>query len=228
MMYDDTHRWYFGTWSIVARDDAAGMFGVAVTTCRPSVGATCPHLRAGVGAISTQAASNPYWGSVGLDLMERGDDTETVLKKLRGADEGAAHRQWIGIGRVGPGVAWTGGETIAWSGHRVGADYATAGNMLVSEPTVAETERAYLESAGEPVMERLMRALEAGQAAGGDKRGRQSAAMRVVAAEPHPILDLRVDDHPDPVAELRRLLGIWFADMQPRLAQRPRRADLRL
>jgi uncharacterized Ntn-hydrolase superfamily protein len=100
--------------------------------------------------------------------------------------------------------------------------------MLVSEPTIAETERAYLSSAGEPLMERLMRALEAGQAAGGDKRGRQSAAMRVVATEPQPILDLRVDDHPDPVAELRRLLGIWFADMQPRLAQRPRRADLRL
>jgi uncharacterized Ntn-hydrolase superfamily protein len=224
----NAHAWYFGTWSIVARDDAAGMFGVAVTTCRPSVGATCPHVRAGVGAISTQAASNPYWGSVGLDLLERGDDTDTVLAKLSAADDGAAHRQWIGIGLSGPGVAWTGSETVPWSGHRTGADYATAGNMLVGEPTITETERAYLESIGESLPERLMRALEAGQAAGGDKRGRQSAAMKVVASEPHPILDLRVDDHADPVTELRRLLGIWLKDMQPRLANRPRRADLRL
>lgn len=224
----DARTWYFGTWSIVARDDAAEMFGVAVTTCRPSVGAVCPHVRAGVGAISTQAATNPYWGSVGLDLFERGDAAAAALAKLSAADDGAAHRQWIGIGASGTGVAWTGGETIPWSGHRTGADYATAGNMLVGEPTIAETERAYLESAGEPLPERLMRAIEAGQAAGGDKRGRQSAVMKVVAAEPHPILDLRVDDHPDPVAELRRLLGIWLEDLQPRLANRPRRADLRL
>jgi uncharacterized Ntn-hydrolase superfamily protein len=220
--------WFFGTWSIVARDDAAGLLGVAVTTCRPAVGAVCPHVRAGVGAISTQAATNPYWGHVGLDLLARGDDTEAVLSQLAAADDGAPHRQWIGIGRVGPGVAWTGSETVPWSGHRTGADYATAGNMLVGEPTITETERAYRESADAPLPERLMRALEAGQAAGGDKRGRQSAAMRVVGSEPHPILDLRVDDHPDPVAELRRLLGIWFDDLWPRLDHRPRRADLRL
>lgn len=224
----DARAWYHGTWSIVARDAALGMFGVAVTTCRPSVGAVCPHVRADVGAISTQAATNPYWGTVGLDLLERGDDAATVLAKLAAADIGAAHRQWIAVGARGPGVAWTGGETVPWSGHRIGADYATAGNMLVGEPTIAETERAYIESDGEPLHERLMRALEAGQAAGGDKRGRQSAAMKVVVDEPFPALDLRVDDHPDPVAELRRLLGIWRADMQPRLAYRPRRADLRL
>jgi len=220
--------WYFGTWSIVARDDTAGMFGVAVTTCRPAVGAVCPHVRAGVGAISTQAMTNPYWGHVGLDLLARGDDTERVLAQLCAADGGAAHRQWVGIGRTGPGVAWTGSETVSWSGHRTGPDYATAGNMLVSEPTIAETERAYVESGNEPLYERLMRALEAGQAAGGDKRGRQSAAMRIVGSETHPVLDLRVDDHADPVAELRRLLGVWTSEMLPRLADRPRRADLRL
>lgn len=225
---DGAGAWYFGTWSIVARDDAAGMFGVAVTTCRPAVGAVCPHVRTGIGAISTQAATNPYWGTVGLDLLERGADAAAVLATLTAADDGAAHRQWIAVGARGPGVAWTGAETVAWSGHRAGADYATAGNMLVGEPTIAETERAYTESNGAPLYERLMRALEAGQAAGGDKRGRQSAAMKVIASEPYPILDLRVDDHPDPVAELRRLLGIWLEDMEPRLANRPRRADLRL
>src|SRR6476659_6770786 len=99
--------WFFGTWSIVARDDVAGMFGVAVTTCRPAVGAACPHVRAGVGAISTQAMTNPYWGRVGLDLLAGGDETEAVLAQLCAADDGVAHRQWIGIGRTGPGVAWT-------------------------------------------------------------------------------------------------------------------------
>jgi uncharacterized Ntn-hydrolase superfamily protein len=193
------------TFSIVARDPQTGMFGIAVTTKFFGVGSLCPFARAGVGAVATQALVNPTYGPRGLDLLERGLAPADVVARLIGADEGRNHRQLHVIDSKGRAGAHSGAECIDWFGHKTFDGFSVAGNMLAGPDVIAETARAYAASPAEPLAERLIQALEAGQAAGGDKRGRQSAALLVVSTEVYPFLDIRVDDHPDPVVELRRL-----------------------
>ena len=193
------------TFSIAAWDEITGMTGVAVTTKFLSVGSLCPFAQAGVGAVATQAFVNPTFGPRGLKLLAQGVEVEDIVEILLKSDEGRAHRQLHLVDSQGKTTAFTGDETVDWSGHRSFPYFSVAGNMLVGEATILETARAYQESADEPFAERLIRALEAGQAAGGDKRGRQSAALYIVSTEVYPHLDLRVDDHPDPVVELRRI-----------------------
>jgi uncharacterized Ntn-hydrolase superfamily protein len=191
------------TWSIIARD-ASGAFGVAIATRFFAVGALCPHAESGVGALSTQALLNPYYGRHGLDLLRAGVPAPEVVTNLTMPDEGREHRQLHVIdvdGRIGQ---HTGAKCVDWCGALAGEGYSVAGNMLSNENVIAETARAFRESKG-PFGERLIAALQAGEAAGGDKRGRQSAALVVCSTEAYADLNIRVDDHADPLAELKRL-----------------------
>lgn len=196
------------TWSIVARDPEAGAFAVAVTTRAFAVGARCPFVESGVGALSTQALSNPLYGRRGLALLREGVPAADVVRLLTAADSGRDHRQVHVVDRDGTPAAWTGTECIPWCGHLVAPDVSIAGNMLAGPDVIAETMRVYQAGRKLALAERLLRALEAGQEAGGDKRGRQSAALLIFAGEEYAQLDLRVDDHPDPLIELRRLYQV--------------------
>lgn len=193
------------TFSIAAHDAETGAFGVAVTTKFFGVGSLCPFVEAGVGAVATQAFVNPTFGPRGLRLLAEGRLAQEVVDTLLAGDDGREHRQLHVVDRHGRTAAWTGKETVDWAGHSPRQDFSVAGNMLVGEPTIVKMAEAYEVNRGIEFAERLLRALEAGQAAGGDKRGRQSAAMKIVTSEEYPHLDIRVDDHPDPVIELRRL-----------------------
>lgn len=216
-------RLYLNTFSIVARDPASGMFGVAASTKFPAVGVLVPYARSGVGAIATQARVNPLLGYDGLDLLERGHDAEETLDILLDSDPEPEQRQVGIVDARGNAAAHTGTDNDPWRGHVTGENYAIAGNLLAGEEVVFAMARAFEATVGEPLAERLVRALEAGQAAGGDKRGRQSAAVYVVLDQPYPYVDVRVDDHPDPVAELRRVYEVVKEEMIPAIEALPTR-----
>ncbi len=193
------------TFSITARCPETGMVGVAVASRFLAVGALCPHVAAGAGAIASQALVNPLLGIQGLRLLATGKSAQAVLDELLAADEGEAFRQ-VGVVDVrGNAAAHTGSNCIEWAGHRTGDGYVVAGNLLTGPDVLAAMEQAYLASKAMPFHQRLLAALEAGQARGGDKRGKQAAAIRIAHTEEYPFLDLRVDDHPDPIPELKRL-----------------------
>ena len=192
------------TWSIIARDSASGAFGVAIATRFFASGALCPHARSGVGALSTQALVNPHYGPQVLDLLAAGVPASEVVQRVLAPDEGREQRQLHVIDAEGRIGQHTGSKCIDWCGALVGDGYSVAGNMLANERVTRETARAY-EASPQPFAERLLAALEAGEAAGGDKRGKQSAALLIYSTEQYPALDIRVDDHAEPLAELRRL-----------------------
>ena len=214
------------TFSIVAHDPAPGMIGVAASTKFPAVGVLVPHTRSGVGAIATQARVNPLLGCDGLDLLERGHDAEETLEILLGSDPEPEKRQVGIVDTQGHIAAHTGAATDPWRGHLVAQNCAVMGNLLVGEEVLLAMAVAFEASADEPLGERLVRALEAGQAAGGDKRGRQSAALYVVDRETaYAYLDLRVDEHPDPVAELRRVFAVANEQLVPFIERLPTREN---
>ncbi|MGH6914836.1 MAG: DUF1028 domain-containing protein [Geminicoccaceae bacterium] len=196
------------TWSIVAKDQATGLFGIAIATRFFAVGALCPYAEARTGAVSTQALVNPTLGPRALALLREGLSAADTLAMLVRADEGRAQRQVHLVDRHGRAAAHTGEECIDWAGHRTGEGVSVAGNMLAGPQVVGETFAAYQSGLGLPFVERLLAAMDAGEAAGGDKRGKQSAALLIQGEEPYPRLSLRVDDHPEPLAELRRLYGV--------------------
>jgi uncharacterized Ntn-hydrolase superfamily protein len=208
------------TWSIVARD-ADGAFGVAVASRFFAVGALCPNARSGIGALSTQALVNPGYGPPGLDLLEQGVAAADAVARLVAGDEGREHRQLHLIDQRGRCAAHTGALCIAWCGDRAHDGFSVAGNMLVGPAVLDETARAYQAHASAPFAERLLAAMAAGEAAGGDKRGKQAAALLIHTTEIYPFLDLRVDDHPDPIAELKRLYQVSLDRYQPFLACLP-------
>jgi len=213
------------TWSIVAHDPATGAFAVAVATCNLAVGASCPHLRSGVGAVSTQSFTNRYLGPAILDALERGLHPEAAIESALAGDGGRGIRQVHCVDRLGRTAAFTGANCVGWCGDRPEAGFSVAGNMLAGEAVVMETASSFVTHADLPLHERLMMALDAGQSAGGDRRGKQSAAMVLTTTEDFPDLDLRVDDHPEPLSELRRLLGLWRSMREPGLSRAPRKAD---
>jgi uncharacterized Ntn-hydrolase superfamily protein len=212
------------TWSIVARDDA-GAFGVAVASRFFAVGALCPYARAGVGALATQALVNPGFGPVGLDLLAQRRDAASAIAALVAGDDGRDARQVHLIGTTGLPAAYTGSQCIEWCGHVIDQQFCVAGNMLAGPRVVEDAADAFRRHAQRPLAERLLAAMEAGEAAGGDKRGKQAAALRVVTTESYPMLDLRVDDHADPLVELRRLLDKSLERFQPFIACLPSRAN---
>ncbi|MDT8843572.1 DUF1028 domain-containing protein [Paraburkholderia fungorum] len=213
------------TFSIVGRCARTGELGVAVSTAVPAVGSMCPYLRAGVGAVSTQSWVNPYLAMHALDSLEQGDSADAALERVLRTDSAAALRQIGIVDAQGRSAVWTGSDCTAWAGHRRGADYTVQGNMLTGAETVEAMADAFESRAGEALDERLMAALEAGQAAGGDRRGRQSAALRIVRTETYPALDLRVDEHAQPVAELRRVLAVARHQLIPFIDAMPTRDD---
>ena len=213
------------TWSIVCHDPATGAFAVAVATKAFAVGASCPFVRAGVGAVSTQSLTNRYLGPAILDGMARGLPPDAAIEGALAGDAGRGVRQVHAVDRHGRTGAWTGRNCVEWCGSVAAPAVSVAGNMLAGEPTVAATLRAWLDRSDLPTPERLMQAMEAGDAAGGDRRGRQSAAMKLITTEDFPDLDLRVDDHVRPLSELRRLLDIWRVERAPGLAAAPRKAE---
>jgi uncharacterized Ntn-hydrolase superfamily protein len=197
------------TWSIVAHDPNRDAFAVAVATKAFAVGAYCPFVRSGVGAVSTQSVTNRYLGPAILDAMARGLTPAAAIEGALAGDDGRGIRQVHAVDSEGRTAAWTGGNCVEWCGSVSAGGVSIAGNMLAGEATIAATLAAWKAGGDLPMPDRLMAAMEAGQQAGGDRRGRQSAAMVMVTTEDFPDLDLRVDDHADPVGELRRLLGIW-------------------
>ena len=210
------------TWSIIARDPG-GAFGVAIATRFFAVGALCPHAESGVGALSTQALVNPHYGRQGLELLRAGAPAAEVVKRLVAPDEGREHRQLHVIDTQGRIGQHTGAQCVDWCGAVSGTGFSVAGNMLANERVIRETAKAYEQSKAS-FPERLIAALKAGEAAGGDKRGKQSAALLVYSREDYPDLDLRVDDAPEPLAELRRLYEKAHERFVPYLGCSPSKA----
>ena len=212
------------TWSLVARHDS-GALGVVVASRFFAVGALCPHARSGAGALSTQALVNPAFGPAGLERLARGLGPAQVIAELVAADGGREHRQVHVVSRDGVTAAHTGAECIDWCGDVSGPGWSVAGNMLAGAGVLDATADAYRRHAHLDFGERLIVAMAAGEAAGGDKRGRQSAALRIMTTEIYPALDLRVDDHDDPLTELRRLYDASLVRFQPFVACLPSRAN---
>lgn len=195
------------TWSIIARDPATGALGIAVASRFFACGSLVPHIGPRA-AVATQAFVNPLWGIEGLRRLEAGEAAGAVLADLSHRDDGRAQRQAHLLDAAGHGAAYTGSDCIDWAGHRLGDGYSVAGNMLSGPTVVDETARIWRERGDLDFPERLLAAMQAGEDAGGDKRGRQAAGLLIHKGEDYPWLDLRVDDHGDPLAELRRLLSV--------------------
>jgi uncharacterized Ntn-hydrolase superfamily protein len=205
-----------GTFSIVAADLQAGEVGCAVQSKYFSVGSVVPWARAGVGAVATQAAGVAVYGLRALEQLTEGAEPDEALARVIADDPQRETRQLGIVTADGRAAAFTGASCLDWAGHRTGAGFAVQGNILAGEAVVDEMARAFEETLG-PLVGRLVAALEAGQAAGGDKRGQQSAAVVVERLGAGAgtregidrICDLRVEDHAEPIVELRRLVGIW-------------------
>jgi uncharacterized Ntn-hydrolase superfamily protein len=195
------------TWSILARDPATGTLAAAVATRFFAVGALAIHVEGRVAALATQALINPMYAVQGMPRLRAGEAPGSVVEALLAADAGQAHRQIHVLDAAGRIAAHTGADCVGWCGSVRGLDVSIAGNMLAGQEVVARTLAAFQTAAGS-MAERLLTALEAGQAAGGDRRGKQSAALKVCTRDPYPDLDIRADDHPDPLAELRRLHAV--------------------
>ncbi len=201
------------TFSIVARDPRNGDLGVAVQSKFLAVGAVVPWARAGAGAVATQALANIRFGPDGLSLMAGGRSAEQALTDLLAGDVDAEHRQVALVDAQGRAAAYSGAACMSWAGHRLGEGYAVQGNILAGERVIAAMAETF-DRAGGDLVERMLAALAAGQAAGGDRRGRQSAALYVARAggayggNHDRYVDLRVDDNPEPIDELARLLGL--------------------
>ena len=195
------------TWSILARDSATGALGAAVATRFFAVGALAIHVEGGVAAFATQALINPMYAVHGMPRLRAGEAPEEVVQTLLAADAGRGHRQLHILDASGRIAAHTGADCVAWCGAVRGVDVSVAGNMLAG-PGVVERTLAAFEASSGSLAERLLTALEVGEAAGGDKRGKQSAALKVATRDPYPDLDIRTDDHPDPLRELRRLYAV--------------------
>lgn len=213
------------TFSIVARCSRTGMLGVAVSSAIPAVGALCPYIRAGVGAVSTQSWVNPYLAIEALDLIQKGLSGPDALEFVMSQDPQKAVRQIGVVDSLGRAAAWSGSSCTSWFGHTTGDDFSVQGNMLLSELVVTEMAAVFQSSAPLNLAERMLLCLEAGQFAGGDKRGKQSAALRVHHTEEYAWLDLRVDEHAHPVAELRRIYSIAQLQLIPFVDGMPRKAS---
>ena len=220
---EETGEEIIATFSIVARDPITEELGVAVQSRAFRAAAIVSYAKSGVGAIATQASANQSYGPRGLELLEQGLSPDAVVTRLTNTDEGRDRRQLAVIDAQGRVSAYTGSRTSDWAGHIEGNNYSVQGNILVSEQVVQAMAQAFETTEGE-LAERLMAALDAGQAAGGDARGKQSGGILVVK----PIgdsgrttdrwIDVRVDDHPTPFLEIRRLMNMSVSRNKTRLA----------
>lgn len=213
------------TFSIVAHCPRTGMLGVAVATAVPAVGSMCPFVQSTTGAVSTQSWVNPYLAIDALAAIAAGASGPSALDAVLAADLGRDTRQIGLVDAQGRSAAWSGADCTPWFGQIVEPHFAVQGNMLVSGRTIESMADAFRSSEASDLAERLLLALEAGDAAGGDRRGRQSAALKVHGVEEYPWLDLRVDENPDPVPELRRVYRIARLQLLPFVQGMPKRTD---
>jgi uncharacterized Ntn-hydrolase superfamily protein len=193
------------TWSIIARDNTTGQIGIAVATRFFAVGARVPHIASGLGGIATQALVNPYYGIDGVKLLREGRAPRDIVDSLIAGDAGRDSRQLHIMDASGRIACHTGSECVDWCGHVSGGGFSIAGNMLAGPRVLDDTAKAYAANENLPFAQRLIAAMRSGEAAGGDRRGRQSAALLIHGEEEWSDLDLRVDDHADPLEELERL-----------------------
>ena len=196
------------TWSVIARDEATGRVGIIVASRFFAVGANVPHIETGAGAVASQAFVNPYYGRDGLALLREGRDASAVIAAPTALDAGRDHRQLHVLDANGQFAAHTGASCVGWCGHLLRPALSVAGNMLTGPEVIAATARTYEANLQLPFARRLILAMQAGEMAGGDKRGKQSVALLIHDEEAYPIYDIRVDDHPDPLGELIRLFDV--------------------
>jgi uncharacterized Ntn-hydrolase superfamily protein len=196
------------TWSIIARDSFTGQFGIAVATRFFAVGARVPYIAPGFGAVATQALVNPYYGIDGVELLRDGHSPSDIVESLIAADGGRESRQLHILDASGRVASHTGRQCVDWCGHIEGSGFSIAGNMLTGARVLDDTAEAYIANKTLPFAQRLIAAMRAGEAAGGDKRGKQSAALLIYGNDEWSALDLRVDDHTDPLGELERLEAV--------------------
>ncbi len=213
------------TFSIVGRCPRTGMLGVAVATAVPAVGSLCAHVRTGIAAVATQAWTNPYLAIDAIAKITRGRSARGALEAEISADPERDHRQLGMVDLDGNAAAWTGEDCTPYAGHLVDVGMTAQGNMLTGPEVLEAMVEAYKATAALDLAERLLLSLEAGQRAGGDKRGRQSAALKVHNREEYPWLDLRVDEHASPVEELRRIYTVARAQLLPMVESLPKRGE---
>ena len=211
------------TYSIVARCERTGELGVAVASAVPAVGAICPYVRPGIGAVTTQSWVNPYLALAILDALADGEAAEPALARAMQADPESHLRQVGVVDAAGGSAVWTGESCTEWRGSRSARNYAAQGNMLTGPAVIDANADAFEQHAGAALEERLMLCLEAAQAAGGDKRGKQSAGLIVYAGESYAKFDLRVDEDAAPVARLRETFEIARLQLAPFVAGMPKR-----
>ncbi len=193
------------TWSIIFHEKDSGRIAIAVATKFFAVGARVPNIAPQKGAVCTQALTNPLYGPHGLRLIRENVGAADIVRILTTPDAGRDHRQLHVMGADGKFAAHTGAECVPWCGHWIGENMSVAGNMLAGPQVVAETVRTMRERHDLPLPRRLIAAMKAGEATGGDKRGKQSAALVIYGNQDYSELDLRVDDHTEPLQELERL-----------------------
>ena len=211
------------TFSLVARCPHSGQFGVAALTGTPGVGKLLTWARRRVGAVATQGWINPYLGVDALALLGHDHPAEKVLDAVVAMDDGRDLRQLGLVDRHGMAATWTGKDCAAWAGSRCGDGWVAAGNLLESGATLDASVAAFTRASGNALVERLMTALEAGDAAGGDTRGSRSATVYVVDTEEYPLWDVRVDDHDRPLEELRRVKDLFESELIPQIRKLPTR-----
>lgn len=213
------------TFSLIARCPDTGQFGVAAATAIPAVGKLLTHAIAGVGAVATQARLNPYLGIDGVRLLQNGRSAREVMKILRDRDPRAEDRQFAVIDRQGNTAAFTGSDCPHWAGHQENEGFSVQGNRLTGQDVLDKLAEAFRRSAGKSLDERLMEALEGGDSVGGDRHGERSATIYIVEKEEYPLWDIRVDAHPNPFSELRRLHDIFARKLIPEIRRMPTRAN---
>lgn len=213
------------TFSVVARCERTGQFGVAAATAMAAVGKLASHATAHYGAVATQAVLNPYFGYDGLRLLEQGCDAQQTLDKLIAQDPEPQKRQAGVVDRNGSTAAWTGKETADWSGDLSEQDFSTQGNRLAGPQVLEAVAKVMRETEDQELAERLLLALEAGVAEGGDTKGERSANIFVFHEEEYPLWDIRVDDHDEPLKELRRLFDVFRTELLPQFERMPTRRE---
>ncbi|EJK83968.1 DUF1028 domain-containing protein [Rhizobium sp. AP16] len=196
------------TWSIVAREPETGHLAIAVATRFFAVGSLVPHIRGGIGAVATQAFVSPLYGIDGVAMLAAGHAPEEIVTTLTAPDDGREQRQFHLIDAKGNNAAFTGAKCVDWAGHLIDDNVSVAGNMLAGPQVIAETLSTFKKTKGKPLAERLLEAMRAGEDAGGDKRGKQSAALVIHRDQDYAWLNIRVDDSADPLTELERLYAV--------------------
>ncbi len=200
----------FTTFSIIGRCERTGMLGIAIATSEMAVGSRCIHVAPGVGAVITQASTNPRLGHLGLNLLRAGHGASRVVEEIAASDEFVERRQLGCVDVSGRAAGRTGADNRPWAGHRTAPNVVVAANAVVGAAVADRMFETFHDDPSLDLWERLLRALEAGKAAGGQPDGETSSGLYVVDREPYPMVDLRVDLHPSPVAELRRLADAYF------------------